>query len=82
MPGLIFEHPGTLSVRALFAKISNGTPATSEILDASLLDLAKDHQIIIKDESGSITRRAGVHHDSDLIIIPRQKRLFFGQGYQ
>ncbi len=78
LPALIFEHSGTIDVRTLFAKISNGTPATSEILVASLLDLANDHQVVIKDETGATTRRAGVQHDSDLIIIPRQKRLFFG----
>jgi hypothetical protein len=55
LPSLIFEHPGTMDVKTLFAKISNGTPATSEILNASLLDLANDHQIIIKDENGAIT---------------------------
>jgi len=78
LPGLIFEHPDAINFRALFSKISNETPATSEILRASLLDLAGDHQVIIKDETGSIIRRAGVQHDSDVILIPRQKRLFFG----
>ena len=77
LPRLIFEHPNSIDFKSLFSQISNETPATSGILRLSLYDLANEKQIIIKDETGRTIRRAGVQHDSDLILIPRQKRLFF-----
>jgi three-Cys-motif partner protein len=77
LPALIYDHPEMVSFKGLFSSISNDTPATSEILKASLLDLAEDERVIIKDATGLTLRRAGVQHDSDLIYIPRQKRLFY-----
>ena len=36
-----------------------------------------ERQIVIRDDTGKTVRRAGVQHDTDVILIPRQKRLFF-----
>jgi hypothetical protein len=77
LPGLIFGYADAISFRSLFSAISNGTPATSQILRLSLYDLAKEGHIVIKDQTGATTRREGVQHECDLIQIPRQKRLFF-----
>ena len=77
LPSLIYDYTAPINFRSLFSNISNETPATSQILRLSLRDLATEGQIIIKDESGGIVRRAGVQRDSDIILIPRQKRLFF-----
>ena len=77
LPGLIFGYADAISFLSLFSSISNETPATSQILRLSLYDLAKEGHIVIKDQSGSTIRREGVQHESDLILIPRQKRLFF-----
>ncbi len=77
LPGLIFGYTDPISFRSLFSAISNETPATSQILRLPLYDLAKEGHIVIKDQTGSTIRREGVQHESDLILIPRQKRLFF-----
>jgi three-Cys-motif partner protein len=77
LPSIIFECPNSIDFKSLFSKISNETPATSEILRLSLYDLAKEGQIVIRDETSRTIRREGVQHESDLILIPRQKRLFF-----
>jgi three-Cys-motif partner protein len=77
LPSVIFDYTDPIDFRSLFSNISNETPATSQILRLSLRDLARERQIIIKDKTGGIIRRAGVQHDSDVILIPRQKRLFF-----
>lgn len=77
LPPLIYDHPGTITFKDLFSAISNGTPATSNILKESLLELSTDQTVIIKDATGLTRRTAGVRHDSDLIHIPRQTRLFY-----
>ncbi len=77
LPARIYESPDVVTFKGLFSSISNETPATSEILRESLLGLATDERVIIKDVTGLTRRRAGVQHDSDLIYIPRQKRLFY-----
>jgi hypothetical protein len=77
LPGLIFEYADPINFRSLFSAISNETPATSGILRLSLYDLAKEGHIEIRDQTGSTIRREGVQRESDLILIPRQKRLFF-----
>jgi three-Cys-motif partner protein len=77
LPALIFDSPDALDFKTLFSRISNETPATSEILRESLHELAIAGHIIIKDADGLTSRRAGIQHESDLIIIPRQKRLFY-----
>jgi hypothetical protein len=76
LPAVIFSEPEPIPFSELFAKISNETPATSELLRISLRDLATDGSVVIKDHSGSTIRRSGIQHDTDLIILPRQKRLF------
>jgi len=77
LPALIYECPEVMSFKGLFSTISNETPATSDILKESILELAVDERLIVKDATGLTVRRAGVQHDTDLIYIPRQKRLFY-----
>ena len=76
LPRLICECTHPMDFKSLFSKISNETPATSEILRHSLKDLAKEKEILIKDATGKTVRRAGVQHESDLISVTRQMRFF------
>jgi hypothetical protein len=76
LPAAIFSEPQPIPFSELFSKISNETPATSELLRRCLSELAKEKTVVIKDRTGSTVRKSGIQHDSDLIILPRQKRLF------
>ena len=77
LPSLIFDHTGPIDFMSLYSSISNETPATSEIVKESLIQLARENRVLIKDVTGLKVRRSGIQHDSDVIYIPSQKWLFF-----
>jgi three-Cys-motif partner protein len=76
LPKLICDNFQCVDFKSLFSSISNGTPATSQILREVLHELANDSRVTIKDESCSKLRRAGIQHESDVIYVHRQTRLF------
>ena len=76
LPGLICDNFQAVDFKTLFSSISNETPATSQILREVLQDLANDSRVTIKDETGLTVRRAGIQHDTDVIVVHPQRRLF------
>lgn len=77
LPKRIFEFADGIPFTELFSKLTNECPVTAEIMKGVLSDLAKEGAIKIKDKSGSTSRRAGIQHDTDIIVPSRQKRLVF-----
>jgi three-Cys-motif partner protein len=65
-----------IDVETLFAEVSNGTPATVEMLRDVLRDLASEGVVSIRDESGLTARTRGVQSDRDVVRATGQGRLF------
>ncbi len=78
LPEQIHPFRGGIPFNELFAKITNDSPVTSDIMKGVLSDLAAEGQISVKDKSG-LVRRKKVAHGSDVIIPSRQTRLFFSK---
>ena len=65
-----------MDVQTLFADVSNGTPATVQMLRDVLRELGSEGVISIRDETGLTTRTKGVQSDKDVIRATGQRRLF------
>jgi three-Cys-motif partner protein len=65
-----------IDVQTLFADVSNGTPATVQMLRDVLRELAAEGAISIRDETGLTARTRGVQSDKDVIRATGQRRLF------
>jgi hypothetical protein len=76
LPGRIAIVKDGVTFQALFDQITNETPATSHILRDVLRDLARGGEIEIKDASGSTRQRGSKVKRSDILVVPKQLRLF------
>lgn len=76
LPERIFNCGHGIVFSELFSKLTNECPVTAEIMKGVLRDLAQEGVVEVRDRTGTTTRRAGIQHDSDVIIPSRQKRLF------
>jgi three-Cys-motif partner protein len=76
LPERILNHSNGIQFIELFSTLTNECPVTAEIMKGVLNDLAKQGVIQVKDKTGAKSRRAGIQHDSDIIIPSRQMRLF------
>jgi hypothetical protein len=63
----------------LFARLTNETPATSEILRAALAMMLREGMIDVRDKTGLVKRQAGIQHRTD-VIKPSSQRLLFIDG--
>ncbi|WP_165073521.1 three-Cys-motif partner protein TcmP [Paludisphaera rhizosphaerae] len=80
LPRRIYELPAGLDFGSIFARITNETPATSDMIRKSIRILNKEGLLRVKDSSGHTERKAGVQRNDDLVLIPPQKLLFYGMG--
>lgn len=78
LPKLICDNYTLITFRDLFAELSNKMPANRCILRNVIRTLAENKLLIVRDETGKTKRIAGVQKDSDVIHVPRQRRLFMG----
>jgi len=77
LPQQLYQFADGISFDEAFAKLTNETPVTSDIMKGVLNELARQGVIKVRDLSGAVKRRAGVQHDDDVIVVSRQKRLYF-----
>ena len=78
LPKLICDNYTSITFKDLFAELSNQMPANRRILRNVIRTLSEDTQLFVKDETGKTQRVAGVQKDTDVIHVPRQRRLFMG----
>jgi three-Cys-motif partner protein len=76
LPERVFPFKDGIPFTDLFAKLTNESPVTAQIMRDVLSDLAKDGLIRVQDKTRLTARRTGIQHDSDIVIPSRQKRLF------
>jgi hypothetical protein len=76
LPEQLHQFADGITFGEAFAKLTNETPVTSDIMKGVLNDLARQGVIKVRDHSGAVKRRSGVQRDSDVIIVTRQMRLF------
>ena len=76
LPERLYGYKGSVTFHQLFSRLTNETPATSSHLMAALAEMNMGGMVAITDKTGTITRKAGVQHKSDVITRSRQKRLF------
>ncbi len=76
LPERIFPSKDGITFQSLFSSLTNECPVTAEIMKDVLNDLAKDGTIRVQDKQKLIIRRAGIRHDSDIILPNPQRRLF------
>ena len=76
LPERIFNFGDGIVFNDLFDMLTNECPVTAEVMKGVLSDLAKQGVIQVKDKTGAKNRRAGIQHDTDVIIPSRQMRLF------
>ena len=79
LPSRVHPFKDGVTFEDFFAKVTNETPATSEIMKEILDDLAAEGLIEVRDKNGTVKRHARVTKDSDIILPHRQKRLSFGK---
>jgi hypothetical protein len=72
----IVDSREAIDVQSIFAVVSNGTPATVQMLRDVLRDLASEGVISIRDETGLTARTKGVRSDKDVIRATGQRLLF------
>jgi len=65
-------------ILTLFSRITNETPASSEIIKGFIADLKAEGVLEIRDTTGTIQRDTRIQKSSDLIIRSPQKLLFHG----
>ena len=75
LPERVSNFGDGVAFNDLFSMLTNECPVTAEIMKGVLSDLAKQGVIKVRDNTGAKMRRAGIQHDSDVIIPSRQKRL-------
>lgn len=68
---------GNVSFEQLFQNVSNECPATSKQLKEVIQRLAKDGIVTVQSADASTTRREGIQHDTDLVLLHKQTRFFF-----
>jgi three-Cys-motif partner protein len=78
LPRLICDLPDRIPYSALFSRITNETPASSEIIKSVIADLRAEGVLEIRDKTGTIQRESRIQSPSDLIIRSPQKLLFQG----
>lgn len=76
LPERIFPFKGGIAFSDLFSRLTNESPVTAKIMKDVLTQLAAEGLIRVKDKTGLTIRRAGIQHDSDIVIPSQQKRLF------
>lgn len=78
LPRLIRDLPDRLPYSELFSRITNETPASSEIIKSVIADLRAEGVLEIRDKTGMKMRESRIQSSSDLIIRSPQKLLFHG----
>jgi len=76
LPRLICDLSERIPYSELFSRITNETPASSEIIKGVISDLKAEGVLEIRDKTGTIQRDARIQKSSDLIIRSPQKLLF------
>lgn len=71
-----FRRSGGIPFDVLFSKLTNESPATSDIFRAAIEDLAIEGAIEVRDRTGTTKRKRGVQHPSDIINPARQRQFF------
>jgi hypothetical protein len=78
LPRLICDLPDRMPYSDLFSRITNETPASSEIIKSVIADLRAEGVLEIRDKTGTIQRESRIQSSTDLIIRSPQKLLFHG----
>lgn len=76
LPERLYHFKDGVTFQQFFSALTNETPATSRLMKSVLAQLLSSGIVDIKDKTGTITRKAGVQHKSDVIIPSPQRRLF------
>ena len=75
LPRHLHRYEDGIPFSDLFAKLTNETPVTADIMRDVLKDLVREGLIQVRDKHGA-ARRAGVRHGTDVVIPSKQRRLF------
>lgn len=73
LPRLIYDLSDRIPYFDLFSRITNETPASSEIIQSVIADLKADGVLEIRDKTGTIQRESKIQKPSDLIVKSPQK---------
>ncbi len=76
LPARLFTFTDGITYEQLFSRLTNETPATSEIIKAALAVMLAGGEIDIRDATGLVKRTAGIQHSTD-VIKPSGQRLLF-----
>jgi len=77
IPEMLFDGAEGMTFEQFFLKLINTTPATREMVEASLLELHQGGEIVVVDESGAPSR-ARVSLKSDHVLrLPSQRSFLF-----
>lgn len=77
LPSIIHGYDGGISFEQLFAEVTNDSPVKSDILKESIAEMHRNHECEVLSADKRTRRQCGIQHKSDLIRLPRQKRLVF-----
>lgn len=76
LPEQVSGFPNGVPFKDFFAQVTNGCPATLEIMRKVLSELAKEGAIEVRDSSGGTKRSRLITSPNDIILPSGQKRLF------
>ncbi len=77
IPSLIYANSEGSSFESLFATTCNQSPASAEIYREAIGQLMEEKDVEVRSLNGGKRRSSQQIKDSDQIIQPRQRRLFF-----
>ena len=77
IPHLIYPDPDGMTFGEMFATTCNMSPASADVYRHSLGHLIELGEIEVVGQDGSHRRSPNRIHDSDQIIAPKQRRLFY-----
>ncbi|AKH37281.1 MULTISPECIES: three-Cys-motif partner protein TcmP [Nitrosomonas] len=78
IPHLIYPDPDGMSFGEMFATTCNMSPASADIYRNAVGKLIELKELEVIGQDGGRRRSANRIHDTDLIIAPRQRQLYFG----
>ena len=76
LPGRLFGFKDGVAFGDFFSRLTNETPATSEIIKSVLGILLKEGAIEVRDKTGLVKRKVGIQHPTDVIKPSTQQLLF------
>ncbi|MHA6849555.1 three-Cys-motif partner protein TcmP [Ralstonia pseudosolanacearum] len=77
IPEMLFDGAEGMTFEQFFLKLINTTPATREMVEASLLELHQGGEIVVVDESGAPSRARVSLKGDHVLRLPSQRSFLF-----